>query len=285
MKESGPSFFESNSVNMLPWFNPSAPNVNNELMPKRVADKEVIVFSSQRSGSTLFSQLLMKYLSCGVPREHFNHAFRGDHGNNVSFSDIWELGRKDNMISHKIMASDFARLASVLGISGNFANQLEGLVEFFTANPSHFFYRVKRENFFYQYQSSITAQLTGVYFGRSASENSLKFDEKDCGKFVKTWLSLKSSEIVLDWLWQNLGNNKRLVKYETNLKNQNERNELLDVVASDLQRPLNKNTPVSLTPPTTDNEKEKNKQQFVTFLKNIVGAQAFELYFASSSDI
>lgn len=282
VNDTGLSFFDQNSAYKNTWFKHNASCLKYNKIPQRLSNKEVIIFSSQRSGSTLFSQLLMKDFSCGNPREHFNHAFRGDYNNgsdNASFSDIWNLGRRDDIVSHKIMASDFSRFASVIGSSGSILEKLEDITRFFTTNPSHFFYRVKRNNFFEQYQSSMTAQLTGVYFGKEAPKNSLDINHNNYHRFVNTWLSLKLSEIVLDKLWEQLGNNKRLVTYEDNLRKEAERIELSKLIENDLKIPCKKETSVNLTPPTTVKEKEKNKKELIDFLNSKIGHQAFELYF------
>lgn len=281
IKEQGLNYFQSNSVDSLPWFHSKVTKFSTMNEPLERNEKEVVIFSSQRSGSTLFSQLLMKQASVGAPREHFNHAFRGDHGDGVSFNDIWKMGYHKGAISHKIMASDFSKLALVLGFDGTFGEQLVSLANYFLHNKNHFFYRVKRQSFYAQFQSSITAQLSGVYFGGAQNSGTVDFSKADAKRLVNTWLALRCSELVLDIFWEMLGDKKRLVIYENDLRKDEDKAAILKDIASDLSCGIDLKRLVALSPPTTSEQKSLNKIQLSEYLTSIIGDKNFQLYFQS----
>lgn len=279
IKEQGLNYFESNSVDSLPWFHSKVTKFSTANEPQERNEKEVVIFSSQRSGSTLFSQLLMKQASIGSPREHFNHAFRGEHGDSVTLNDVWKMGYHEGAISHKIMASDFSKLASVLGYDGTFGEQLVSLANYFLRNKHHFFYRVKRQSFFAQFQSSITAQLSGVYFGGAQKTETIDFSKTEARLLVNTWLALRCSELVLDIFWEMLDDKKRVVIYENDLRTDGDKAAILKAISSDLDCDIDVKRLVALSPPTTSDQKSLNKIQLSEYLKEIVGDQNFQLYF------
>ena len=240
----------------------------------RENSEEVIIFSTQRSGSTLFASLIRQELAFGNPREHFNHSFRGDHGENISVDRIWQMGRVHDATAHKIMAGDLLLIAEKMGCDSNGKVRLEFLADFFSQNKCGIQYRVQRQSFFDQYLSLCRAQMTNAYFGSAASNQERIPNSIDESLLVDTWLALKISNQILDWFWRMLPENEALFVYERDLSDVSDRRSTLARVAKDLRREIPSESKVRLKPPATAEQRADFRSAILGYLQQQLGKES-----------
>lgn len=242
--------------------------------------KELYVFSTQRSGSTLFSQILKKKFGAGNPREHFNHALRGDFGARVEFSEVWKKGFANGWTAHKIMGSDLLNFSSLVTAEENALSALASLVEFIEKCPESHIFRVRRVNFLDQLLSSISAQKSGIYFGGKRGAD-VGDDAIDYDLLVNTWLRLKATGLLLDSFMSmfapekffEIVYEKDLITIDAQLRTikKMERRFELESADFDLEG--------LVSPPSTASEKKLMKSRFISRFKDDVGVELFEKMF------